>query len=259
MGVTGAAVATVIGQFLSVCLSLLFLFTKKHEVKISFKNFKIHWMTLRNIYSVGLPAIVMQSIGSVMLVGLNAILISFSEAAVAVLGAYFRLQSFIFMPVFGLTQGSMPIFGYNYGAKNKERLLDSFKMALKIAILIMTVGIIIFQIFPSPLLKMFSATPEMLHIGVRALRIISTCFIFAAIGIISSTLFQATGHGSFSLYVSLLRQIVLILPLAWILANFAGLDYVWMAFPMAELFSLSASVLFLRYIYKKEIKDLGAR
>ncbi len=258
LGVSGAAIATVSGQCLSMCLSLVFLFTREHEVKISFINFRISWKTLRNIYSVGLPAIIMQAIGSVMLVGLNAILISFSEAAVAVLGAYFRLQSFIFMPVFGLTQGSMPIFGYNYGAKNKERLIEAFKMALKIALIIMGAGLLIFQVFPVPLLKMFSATPEMIHIGVRALRMMSTCFLFAAIGIISSTLFQATGHGILSLYASLLRQIILILPLAWVLAKFAGLDYVWLSFPMAELFSLTAILLFLRYIYKKEIKHLGA-
>ncbi len=258
MGVAGSATASIIGQFIAMSMSLIFLYKKKHEVEISFRGFQINWRVLKNIYSVGLPSIIMQSVGSVMLVGLNAILISYSEAAVAVLGVYFRLQSFIFMPVFGLTQGSLPIFGYNFGAKNKERLIEAFKMALKIALIIMTVGIILFQVFPVPMLKMFSASPEMIHIGVRALRMISSCFIFAAIGIIASTLFQATGYGTLSLYVSLLRQIVLILPLAWLLAHFTGLDFVWLAFPMAELFALAASVIFLRYIYKKEIKNLGA-
>jgi len=258
MGVAGSATASIIGQFIAMSMSLIFLYKKKHEVEINFHGFKINWRVLKNIYSVGLPSIIMQSVGSVMLVGLNAILISYSEAAVAVLGVYFRLQSFIFMPVFGLTQGSLPIFGYNFGAKNKERLIEAFKMALKIALIIMTVGIILFQIFPVPMLKMFSASPEMIHIGVRALRMISSCFVFAAIGIIASTLFQATGHGTLSLYVSLLRQIVLILPLAWLLAHFTGLDFVWLAFPLAELFALAASVIFLRYIYKKEIKNLGA-
>lgn len=257
MGVAGAAVATVLGQFLSMCLGLIFLFAVKHDVKISFKKFRISPSTLRNIYSVGLPSIIMQSIGSVMLVGFNAILISFSEAAVAVLGAYFRLSSFILMPVFGLTQGCMPIFGYNYGAKNKERLMQAFKLSLITAVIIMAAGTAIFQIFPVPMLKLFSASPEMIHIGGRALRIIASCFIFAAFGIMSATFFQATGHGTLSLYVSLLRQIVLILPLAWLLARFAGLDYVWLAFPMAELFSLTASALLLRYIYLKEIKNLS--
>lgn len=257
MGVAGSATASIIGQFSAMILILIFLFGKKLDVKISFRGFRVNWGVLKNIYGVGLPSIIMQSIGSVMLVGLNAILIKFSEAAVAVLGVYFRLQSFIFMPVFGLTQGSLPIFGYNFGAKNRERLMQAFKLAMKIAIAIMAVGMLIFQVFPEPMLKMFSATPEMIHIGVRALRMISTCFIFAAIGIIASTLFQAIGHGTLSLFVSLLRQLVLILPLAWLLAHYIGLDYVWMAFPMAELFSLTASVLLLRYIYKKEILNLG--
>jgi len=257
MGVAGSATATIVGQFIAMCLGLTFLFTKKHEVMITFRGFRIDWNILKNIYSVGFPSIIMQSIGSVMLIGLNSILISFSEAAVAVLGVYFRLQSFIFMPVFGLCQGSMPIFGYNYGARNKERLIHAFKLSMRAAIIIMAVGMLIFQLFPVPLLKMFSATPEMIHIGIRALRMISTCFIFAAVGIISSTMFQATGHGTLSLYVSLLRQIILILPIAWLLSKFIGLDFVWLAFPMAELFSLIASLLFLRYIYHKEIKNLG--
>jgi putative MATE family efflux protein len=256
MGVAGSATATIIGQFLSMVLSLIFLFTLKLGVSIELRSFKINWDILKNIYSVGLPSIVMQSIGSVMLVGLNAILIAFSEAAVAVLGIYFRLQSFIFMPVFGLTQGAMPIFGYNFGAKNKKRLVDAFAAALKIALIIMAAGLILFQVFPIPMLKLFHATPEMIHIGVRALRLISTCFLFAAFGIICSTLFQATGHGTLSLYVSLLRQIILILPLAWLLAHFAGLDYVWLSFPMAELFALTASMFFLRKIYQKEIRNL---
>lgn len=259
MGVAGSATASIIGQFISMILGLTFLFRIKHEVKISFRDFHINWSVLRNIYGVGFPSIIMQSLASVMLLGLNAILITFSEAAVAVLGVYYRLQSFIFMPVFGLTQGALPIFGYNYGAKNKKRLIKAFKMALKIAIIIMTVGLILFQLLPVPLLKMFSASPEMIQIGVRALRMISSCFVFAAIGIISSVFFQATGHGTLSLYVSLLRQIILILPLAWLLAHFTGLDYVWMAFPLAELFSLTASIYFLRYIYKKEIKNLGVQ
>ena len=257
MGVAGSATASIIGQFIAMILGLIFLFKKKHEVKITLRGFRINWRVLRNIYGVGMPSIIMQALASVMLLGLNSILISFSDAAVAVLGVYYRLQSFIFMPVFGLTQGALPIFGYNYGAKNKKRLLKALKMALLIAVVIMTAGLILFQLLPVPLLRMFSATPEMIHIGVRALRIISTCFIFAAVGIMCSVFFQATGHGTLSLYVSMLRQIVLILPLAWLLAHFSGLDYVWFSFPMAELFSLVASVYFFRYIYHKEIKDLG--
>lgn len=257
LGVTGAAIGTIIAQFLSMSVGLFLLLTKKHEVKISFKNFRINWSTLKNIYSVGLPSIIMQSIGSVMLVGLNGILISFSEAAVAVLGVYYRLQSIIFMPVFGLTQGAMPIFGYNFGAKKKDRLMHAFKLSLITAVIIMAIGLLVFQLFPIPLLKIFSASPEMIDIGVRALRSISISFMFSAVGIMASTMFQATGHGILSSIVSLLRQLILLLPLAWILARTVGLDYIWFSFPMAEISSLIASLLFLRYIYKKEIKDLG--
>ncbi len=148
LGVTGAAIATVTAQFLAMSVSLFFLFFKKHEIKINLHHFKINWRVLKEIYRVGFPSIVMQAIGSVMIVGLNAILISFSEAAVAVLGVYFRLQSFIFMPIFGLTQGAMPIFGYNFGAKNKKRLTEAFKIALITALNIMTIGMILFQLFP---------------------------------------------------------------------------------------------------------------
>lgn len=256
MGVMGSAVATIIAQFLAMSMGLVLLFAYKHEVHINLKNFKIDWMTLKNIYAVGLPSIIMQSISSVMIFGLNSILISFSESAVAVLGVYYRLQSIIFMPVFGLMQGAMPIFGYNFGARNKDRLMHAFKLSMKIALIIMIIGMIIFQLFPIPLLKLFSASEEMIDIGVRALRIISTCFIFAAIGIMTSTLFQAINHGVLSAIVSLLRQLLLILPTAWLLARFFGLDYVWFAFPLAESFSLLASLLFFRYIYINEIKEL---
>lgn len=257
MGVVGAAVGTVISQCIAMILGLIFLLGKKHEVTIQLKKFKLSGQVLKNIYSVGFPSILMQSIGSIMIFGLNGILISFSNAAVAVLGIYFRLQSLIFMPVFGLSQGAMPIFGYNYGAKKKERLIQGFKITLVTAICIMAMGVILFQTIPGPLLKLFNASDDMLHIGIRALRTISLCFVFSAIGIICSTLFQATGHGILSLYVSLLRQLVLILPLAWLLAKFSGLDAVWFSFPMAEIFSLTATVLFFRYIYGKEIKHLG--
>lgn len=257
MGVAGAAIATVIGQLFSMILGLVFLFVLKHDIHVSIKKFKLNSKTIKDIYFVGFPSIIMQAIGSVMLVGFNAILISFSDAAVAVLGAYFRLQSFIFMPVFGLTQGAMPIFGYNFGAKNKERLLKAFKIAMFIALGIMGLGTIIFQVMPVQLLKIFSATPQMVSIGVPALRIISSCFLFAAFGIIASTLFQALGHGMLSLFVSVLRQLLIILPIAFLLAKLAGLSYVWWAFPLAELFSMLASIYFLKHLYKKEIYNLS--
>ncbi len=256
MGVAGAAIATVTGQFFAMLLILFFLFGKEHEVKIHFKGFHFSGKVVKNIYAVGAPAILMQSIGSVMLVGLNGILIAFSEAAVAVLGIYFKLQSFIFMPVFGLTQGAMPIFGYNFGARNKQRLMHAFKLTLYTALVIMACGTLLFHLAPAMLLRMFNASPQLLSIGVIALRLISLCFIPAAIGIAASTIFQAVGHGVLSLIVSLLRQLVLILPMAWILAGAVGVNGVWVAFPLAETVSLIASLLFLRQIYHKEIKPL---
>lgn len=259
LGVAGAAIATVIGQSLAMLLGLILLFAGKHEVHVSLSKFKLSKSAIKNIYAVGLPSIVMQSIASVMVIGLNAILITFSGAAVAVLGAYFRLQSFIFMPVFGLNQGAMPIFGYNYGAKNKERLMTTYKWALVIALIIMSAGLIVFQVFPAQLLNMFSASQDMLEIGVPALRIISTCFLFAGIGIISATIFQATGHGMLSLFISLLRQLILILPITYILAHFFGLKYLWFAFPLAEFFGLLATLGCLRYLYVKDIRDLGTK
>lgn len=256
MEVAGAAIATVIGQLVGMILNLIFLFCFKHQIHISLKDFRFNGNTIRNIYSVGFPSIIMQAIGSVMLVGMNGILISFSEAAVAVLGVYYKLQSFVFMPVFGLNQGTMPILGYNYGARHKQRLIHTFKLALLTALIIMTLGMILFQIFPGQFMMLFNASDEMMTIGILALRLISLCFIPAAIGIICSTLFQAVGHGVLSLLVSLLRQLVLILPLAYLLSSLGGLNYVWFSFPLAEIFSLLASILFLRRIYIKEIAPL---
>lgn len=255
LGVSGAAIATVIGQIFAMLLSLYVVFKKSHDVHITFKGFKLNFKTIKNIYAVGFPSMVMQSIGSVLIVGLNSILITFSDAAVSVLGIYYKLQSFIFMPVFGLTQGVMPIMGYNYGAKNKHRLLSALKIGSIIAILIMLIGTILFMSIPDKLLMIFNASEQMLEIGVKALRTISLCFVPAAIGIMFSTLFQAIGQGHKSLYISILRQLVIILPAAYLLSKI-GLYYVWYSFPIAEVFSLMVSVIFLSMIYKKTIKNL---
>lgn len=198
---------------------------------------------------------VMQAIGSVMTAGMNAILISFSQTAVALFGVYFKLQSFVFMPVFGLNTGLMPIIGYNYGAGNRKRLLSALKIGAVIAAVIMAVGMAVFWIFPEWLLGIFEASDEMVEIGVPALRSISLCFVPAAIGIICSTLFQAVGMGTRSLFVSLLRQLILILPVAYLLSKI-GLNYVWYAFPIAETFSLLASVLLALSVYKHKIRGL---
>ena len=256
MGVTGAAVATVLGQILSMAYALWVMFRKTHLVQVKLRGLRPNGRIVRDIYAVGFPSIVMQSIGSVLTACMNMILIGFSEVAVSVLGIYFKLQSFIFMPVFGLNQGVMPIMGYSYGARKKARLLEALKWGICIAAVIMSLGTLLFWAVPDRLLGLFNPTPELLTLGVPALRTISLSFIPAAFGIMFGTVFQATGCGVRSLIISILRQLVVILPMAWYLARF-GVEYVWYAFPFAELFSIGASVLFFLDLYKKRIKDLS--
>lgn len=255
MGIGGAALATVIGQFVAMLVAVLMVIKQEHDVEIKLRGFKMDWHVVRDIYGVGLPSIIMQSIGSVMLLGYNAILAA-SATAVAVLGIYFKLQSFIFMPVFGLNQGAMPIMGYNFGARNRHRLMAVYKRSLLTALAIMIVGFILFQLFPQVFLQMFNADAQMLKMGVPALRRISLCFIPAAFGIITATLFQGTGHGVYSLIGSIIRQLVGILPLAYILYHTAGITASWMSFPLAEILGLTYSAIMLRVLYKKEIKTL---
>lgn len=260
MGVTGAAIATVGGQILSMVFAVVVIVLRPHAIRISFKGFRPSWETIKNIYAVGLPAIVMQAIGTAMTMAMNAILSGFSTAAYTVFGLYFKLQSFVFMPVFGLTQGLLPIMGYNYGAKNKKRLLSALCQGCGIALVIMTAGMLGFLLLPDKLLGIFNASPELLEIGVPALRIICTCFLFAALGIVSSTLFQAVGRGTYSLVVSLMRQLVVLVPAAWVLAQLTGqVGAVWWAFPVAEIFSLAASLGFYQRLYRREIQALGAK
>ena len=256
LGVAGAAIATVSGQMCGMLVGVCIMVKGEHLVEVKIKNFRINWKVVIDIYKVGLPSIIMQSIGSLMLILYNMILVVYSTTAVAVLGIYFKIQSFVFMPVFGLNQGAMPIMGYNYGARDKKRLMDTYKEGLKLALLVMGLGLLIFQIFPSELLRMFDASQEMLRIGVPALRIISICFLPAAFGIISSTMFQATGHGVLSLFASLLRQLVGILPLAYILIRIGGVTLSWASFPLAEIIGLTYSAVMMRRLYKKEISNL---
>lgn len=254
MGVRGAALATVTGQLFSMLFSLWVCIDKRrsHRVEISLRSFHVHWKTVGDIYKVGLPSIVMQSIGSVMIAGLNMILIGFSEAAVSVLGIYFKLQSFVFMPVFGLTSGVMPIMGYSYGSRSRKRLMSALWYGLGIAATIMVIGTILFVVLPTQFLGIFNPDSEMLRIGVPALRIISMSFIPAAAGIMISTTFQAVGLGVQSLLVSVMRQILIILPLAAWLAQF-GVIYVWFALPAAELIAFVVAILLFRNVYKNKI------
>ena len=255
MGIAGAAIATVAGQIVAMIFAVIIVFTKSHDVHITFKKFRINWTTIKDIYIVGVPSIVMQAIGSVLTTALNWILIGFSEAAVSAFGIYYKLQSFVFMPGFGLTHGVMPIMGYSYGARNKKRLLSALKYGCIIAVIIMAVGMVIFMTIPELLLMIFNATDEILAIGVPALRTISLCFMAAAIGIMFSTLFQALGLGFNSLLVSLLRQIIILLPAAYLLSKIS-LDAVWYAFVIAEFFSLIASILIYWGVYRKRIRNL---
>ncbi len=256
MGVAGAAIATVIGQLCGMTVGAIITFRGDHLVTLTIRGFKVDWRIVADIYKVGLPSIVMQSIGSAMIIFYNKILVDFSTTAVAVLGVYFKIQSFVFMPVFGLNQGAMPIIGYNYGARDRARLMEAYKEALKVALVVMALGTLLFQLLPTQLLLMFKASDEMLRIGVPALRIISICFIPAAFGIITGTLFQGTGHGVYSLFCSLIRQLIGILPLAYILIRIGGVTLSWASFPLAEILGLVYSAIMLRHLYRKEIETL---
>lgn len=256
MGIAGAAIATIIAQFLSFLFAVVFLIIHNKTFCISFKHFKYDKQIIKDIYVVALPGMIMQSIGSIMLFGLNGILAAYSETAVAVLGAYFRLQSFVFMPVFGLNQGTMPIIGFNFGARNRERVMKTFKYSFLSALTYMALGFIVFQLFPAQLLYIFKPSAHMLEIGIPALKLISICFIPASFGVMCTTLFQATGHGTLSLFGSLIRQLIGILPLAWILIRIGGVTLVWAAFPLAEILGTLYALFGLRYVMKKEINTL---
>ena len=256
LGIRGAAIATVTGQIIAMILAVWFNHKKNRDVQLSFKGFKPDGRIIAKIYEVGVPSIVMQSIVSIMTFGMNKILIMFSETAVSVLGIYFKLQSFIFMPIFGLNNGVIPIVAYNYGAGHKKRIMDTIKLSTFIAVGIMLIGLIIFQVFPEGLLKLFNASDHMLEVGVPALRIISTRFLFAGYCIILGSVFQALGNGVYSLIVSVARQLLCILPLAYVFARVAGLHAVWYSFPLAELISVTLTTILFRRIYVKKLKNL---
>ena len=261
MEVAGAALATVIGQFLGCGVSIFFNATRNPDIKMSFKGFRPHGPTIREIYSVGLPSIVMQSIGSGMVFGMNQILIAFTDTATAVFGVYFKLQSFFFMPVFGLCNGMVPIVAYNYGARKPERIVKTIKLAAMYATILMAVGFAVFQIFPGPLLDLFRSEEDvagnLITIGIPALRIISYSWLLAGFGIVCSSVFQALDHGVLSLVSSLVRQLIVLLPVAFLLSRlFQNLDVVWLAFPIAELFSCALCAAFIGRVYKRDILPL---
>jgi len=256
MGITGAAVATVIGQIASAAFGAWLNVKKNPEIQLRIKELVPDGKVIRKIYSVGIPSIIMGSIGSLMTYGLNQILMGFSSTATAVFGVYFKLQSFFFMPLFGLNNGMVPIIAYNYGAKNKKRMLRTMKLAITYAIGIMVIGFLVMQIFPVQLFSLFEASADMLDIGIPALRIISIHFLFAGFCIIAGSTFQALGNGIISMVVSVARQLVVLLPAAYLLSLTGKLHLIWLAFPIAELVSVALSGFFLYRIYKKVIKPL---
>ena len=253
MGVKGAAVATIFGQIIAAALALFFNMKYNKEITLSFKYMKLKAEVVRRIYAVGLPSIIMSAIGSVMVFGFNRILMAFTSTAAAVFGAYFKLQSFIFMPIFGINNGMVPIVAYNYGARNKHRVLETIKYAAMYAIGIMLIGLILFETIPGPLLKFYDASPEMLAIGIPALRIIATHFLIAGAAIMMSSSFQALGNGVYSMIVSILRQMVALLPAAYLLSLTGNLNMVWWAFPIAEVVSFTTCCFFMRKIVRDKL------
>lgn len=246
MGVAGAAVATVIGQCIAGGLAIFFNLTRNHDVRLHVRLLRPHRESLLQILAIGVPSVLMVSIGSIMTFCVNKILIAFTSTAVAVFGVYFKLQSFVFMPVFGLNNGLVPIVAYNYGARKRERMEGVIRLAFRTAVCIMIVGFLIFQLMPEQLLLLFGASSDMLGIGVPALRIISISFLAAGICVVAGSICQALGRGLYSLLTSFGRQIVVLVPAAFLLSRLGILNLVWLAWPIAEVVSILLSLFFVR-------------
>lgn len=259
MGVAGAALATILGQWIGACVGLYLCIKKNPEISMSMKGFRPHGAMIGRILAVGVPSMIMQSIGSVMTFLMNQILIAFSATAVAVFGVYFKLQSFIFMPIFGMNNGTVPIVAYNYGARKPDRMMQAIRYSITAAVSIMIVGLAIFHLATEQLLGIFGASEEMLRIGVPALRIISLSFPMAGFCIGVGTVFQALGYSIYSMINSMVRQLVVLIPCAFVIGKVTGdVTMVWYAFVIAEAFSLALSAFFFRRIYRNVIKPLQA-
>ena len=256
LGISGAAVATVIGQIIAGIEAFIWNKWKNHDVRINFRGFRPDGGIIANIYKIGVPSIIMQSIGSVMTTGMNLILMGISATAAAVFGVYFKLQSFFFMPVFGLNNGLIPILSFNFGAKNKKRMVNTLKYGYILAFIFTFLGFICFELFPRELFMMFDASDYMLEIGMPALRVIGVHYLIAWFCIVTGTLFQSVGKATYSLYVSVARQLVVLLPVAYILAQIGGLGLIWWCFPIAEIMSLIISVVCMKITFDKVLKDI---
>ena len=258
LGIVGAAIATVAGQIIAMILSFIFNMKYNEDVDIRFGThiFIPDFGIIKQIYKVGIPSIAMQAMSTLMILGLNKILVTYSDMAVNVLGIYYKLQSFVFMPIFGLNNGMTPIVAFNYGAKNKDRIVKVLKYSFIASIVIMVIGTAIFWIFPKELIMLFSPNEEMLRLGIPAFRIYSLCFILAAFDVMAIATFQSLGNGMYALYASFLRQLVLIIPLAYVLSNMFGLEAVWYSIPLAELGCAFFDIYLMKKIYKQKIANL---
>lgn len=253
----GAAIATVTGQIIAFIAGIVLNCAFNKEVKVELKGFKPDGKIIGDIYKIGVPSIIMVAVGSVMTYLLNKILLGFSNTAAAVFGVYFKLQSFVFMPVFGLNNGLIPIVAFNYGAQKKDRMIKTVKFGIIFACSIMAVGTLLMWIMPETMLKLFDASDNMMSIGVPALRTISSSFIVAGSCICLGSVFQALGKSFYSMFVSIARQLVVLIPVAYLLSNLGSINYVWLAFPIAEVASLIATIIFFTIVYKTIISKVG--
>lgn len=259
LGMAGAAIATVGGQLVAMTFSFFILFSRRNEVRLRLKKFRPDLRVIRDIYSVGFPTIVLQAIGTVMLLFLNGILIEFTQTAVAVFGVYFRVQSIALMPLFGITSAAMSIIAFNYGAENRARVMRTWRLALLFGIAMMLLMTALFLVLPDQILSLFNATPEMLRIGRAALSIIPLGLTLASVSICCSVMFQAIGRGSYSMFLSLARQLFVLIPATWALSRLFGeVTAVWWAFPLAELVTIAIALLLFRKVYRDHILTLPA-
>jgi len=256
MGIAGAAVATVAGQWVGAALVWIFNFKCNPEVRFGLKYLKLRREVVGPILMVGIPSIIMNSIGSVMNFGMNQILQGFQETATGVFGIYFKLQSFFFMPLFGLNGATISIIAFNYGARKPERIVKTLKIASVSALCLMTAGLLVFQLLPQMLLNLFNPSPAFMEMGCVALRTISWCFPIAAVCIVLGASFQALGNGIYSTITSICRQMLVLLPVAYLLSLSGNVNLVWLAFPIAELVSALTTVVLFRKIYRDKIKPM---
>ena len=257
MGVAGAALATVISQVAGTILGLYYNLRKNPEIRFAWTYLRPSKPVIARIYGVGIPSILLQTVSSLLIFGLNQILVVFSETATAVYGVYFKLQGFAFLPIIGMNNGMVPIIAYNYGARKPDRIMETIKLAIRYATLIMVVAVVLFQIFPAQLLGIFQASPEMLAIGVPALRILSLCFLIGGFTIVASSVFQALGKGLLSMSISVFRQLILVLPLAYALSLTGELNMVWWSFPIAEVLAGLLALYYLRRAHRRVIQPLA--